>query len=319
MPTCDQEIYNPPEDPTPPASRTLAGSPAANICKDILICNENGIGLPSDLQYVGTGDGNQSSLKISRSGASIRGGYREIGGGVVFGPNLLFAEDLGIYPKTQYINNSEIVFDLDSANIFNLKITRLDRLYTILLKSVYHRRSSDGARSCVGYVKTTSFGDTYIFVDGTTDLELTSLPAGRAFEIDEIPNVGKFIFELSPVLGKPQTDSKRVIYISIEYTGSESGDLLLSFDEFFDFQSLGGGNPVVDSFVFQKPMGFVDVIKQEGALTIEAESFNYYEVKIGNPTMYVIDEDDFDPSCVSNYNSVVHNRYSKNITLTKLF
>lgn len=318
MPVCDPEVYNPPEDPTPPGIRTLAGVPASSIFEDILICNENGIGLPSNLQFIGVGSGGQSSLKISRTGASVRGGYREIGGGVIFGPNLLFAEDLGSYPKTQYINNSEIVVDVDSANIFNLRITRLDRIYTILLKSVYHRRASDGARSCVGYVKTTSFGDTYIFVDGTTSLELSSLPAGRSFEIDEIPNVGKFIFELSPVVGKPQTDSKRTIYIMIEYTGSEPGTLSMSFDEFFDFQSLGGGNPVVDAFVFQKPIGFSNVIKEENAFNISAESFNLYELTIGNPTMYIVDEDDYDASCVSNYNSVVHNRYSKNITLTKI-
>ena len=318
MPVCDPAIYNPPEDPTPPASRTIAGVPASDSCKDILICNDTGTGLSADLKYVGAGDGGQSSLKISRSGASIRGGYREVGGGVIFGSTLMFAEDLGSYPKTQYINNSEIVVDLDSANIFNIKITRLDRFYTILLKSNYHRKASDGERSCVGYVKTTSFGDTYIFVDGTTSLELTSLPAGRVFEIDQIPNVGKFIFELSPVVGKPSTDSKRTIYIMIEYTGSEAGTLPLSFDEFFDFQSLGSGNPVVESFVFPKPLGFSNVIKQDDAFDLSPESFNIYEVTINNPTMYTVDEEDYDASCISNFNSIIHNRYSKNIVLNKV-
>jgi hypothetical protein len=315
---CDPLVYSPPEDPTPPASRTLAGKPADEVFGDILICNDQGSGISGSKKNLGSGNGSQSPMLISEDSVSVRGGYREIGGGIVSGTNITMADDLGSFPKSQYINNSEIVLDLDSASIFYFKITRMDRLYTVMLKSNYHTKSSDGERICVGYVKKTSFGDVYVFVDGTSDDQLTSLPAGRNLSIDSVPNLGTFIFETLPVQGKPATDSSRTIYMMIEYAGETSGSISISFDEFFDFESIGGGNAVVNTFVFPKPLGFT-VVKDNNVFDFLPEEVHLYELKILNPTMYLINEDDFFVECIPNYNSVTHNNYSKKMLLSKIF
>jgi len=316
---CDPLIYVPVTDPSVPAVRSVAGIPASDIVGDIAICNELGVGMPAELKPIGVGSGQQSPMKICASGASARCNYREFYKAIGVGGDIMIAEDLGSYPKNQYINISEIIIDLDTANMFILTVSRLDRSYVLLLKSLYHKKSSDGERDCVGTVDDTAFGDIYLFTDGTSDEGLSELPAGRNFEIDEIPNHGRFIFEVHPVNGKPTTDSIRTIYLMVEYTGSANGTIDLSFVEFFDYLSVGGGSTIVDEFVFNKPRGFdpSGIVKSSTAFNLSANSTNLYQIVINNPTMYVVDSA-YDATCIPNYNQVVHNRYSETIILNKI-
>lgn len=319
MPSCDPLVYVEINDPTPPGSRSLLGIPANQASNDIAICNENGSGISNKLLPFGFGSGSFSPLKISSSGAHANAGFREFQKGVYLSDHICIAEDIGSYPKNQYINNSEIIIDLDVAQIFSVKISRIDRQYTFLFKSSYHKKSLDGERDCVGYVRETSFGDLYIFTDGTSDDSLTELPAGRSLVIDEVPNYGKFIFENRLVNGKPKTQSVRKILLYLDYTGVNAGDLDVAFEEFFDFASLGGGNDVVDSFVFSKPQGFSSeyIIIPENGFSVQPESSNLFQITINNPTMYMVDSA-YDASCIPNFNLTIHNRFCREIVIEKI-
>lgn len=319
MPVCDPNIYVEINDPTPPAIRSIAGTPVNQVSSDIAICNENGSGISENMLPFGFGSGSFSPLKISSNGASANAGFREFSKAFFLSDHICIAEELGSYPKNQYINNSSIILDIDAAQIFSVKLSRSDRQYTFMFKSSYHKKSSDGERDCVGYVRETAFGDLYVFTDGTSDDALTSLPIGRDLVIDEIPNYGKFIFENHPVNGKPKTQSIRKILLQIEYSGQSEGTLDLFFEEFFDFISLGGGNDVVDSFVFSKPQGFSSeyIIIPENAFTVQPESFNLFQITINNPTMYMVDSS-YDASCIPNFNLTIHNRFCREIIIEKI-
>lgn len=319
MPTCDPLIYEEILDPVPPLDRSLISKPAGLIISDVSICNENGSGITTEPKPWGFGSGDQSSIKICSEGTSARCGFREMERAVNVGSNNFISDDVGSWPKNQYVNNSEIVLDIDNASSFSLKISRLDRQYTFLLKSDYHKTSSDGENNCVGYVRETPFGDLYVFTDGTSDSELTELPAERSFSIEELPNHGKFIFEVRMVNGKPATDSTRKILLYIEYTGSTSGTFDVYFEEFFDYIALGGGSVVVDDFVFTKPAGFsTDYIMMPGSdFDLGASSSALFEITINNPTMYVVDPA-YIASCIPNYDENIHNRFSKTLIINRL-
>jgi len=319
MPSCDPNIYVEITDPAPPVTRSIVGQAANAIVGDVAICNENGKGITDQINPFGFGSGHQSPLKISSSGASIDSGYREMRQAIRVSDHVMVSDDMGSYPKNQYINNSNIIFDLDKYSIFNIKISRIDRQYTFLLKSNYHMNSSDGERDCVGYVRETAFGDLYIFTDGTSDEALTELPAGRDLEVDELPNYGKFIFETHDVNGKPQTHSTKKILIFIQYTGTDAGTLDITFQEFFDYIALGGGSSVVDEFVYQKPSGFTSnyIMIPNTAFNVGSLSENLLEITINNPTMYVVDSA-YDPACIPNYNQTIHNRFCRDLIVQKI-
>ena len=316
MPPCDPLIYIPITDPDVPVFRTASGIPARDIAPDIAICGELGLGISDVVNPIGSGNGEESTVKISNESCSFRCGYREMVGSILTGGNVFISEDLGSYPKNQYINSSEIVVDLDAANMFTLRLTRLDREYVLLLKSTYHRKSEDGSRDCVGFVRKTAFGDLYYFIDGTTSDALVELPAGRDLELDQIPNYGVFIFENLPVRGKPTTDSIRTIYLMVHNSSDAAGEISMIFEEQFDFNAIGGGSAVVNQFVFPKPIGF-SVLKADDALQVEANSYNLYEIKINNPTMYVVDSI-YDAECIANYDNIIHSRFSSRLIVTKL-